>query len=149
MSLKEKITEDMKIAMRAQDKDRLAVIRLILAALKQREVDERITLSDEQILSILNKMVKQRQDSIAQFEEGKRFDLAAKEQAEIKVIQTYLPTPLDEQALNQIIQQAIQQSQANSPKDIGKVMALVKSQVQGKADMTIVSMKVKALLGTS
>ncbi|TAK75740.1 MAG: GatB/YqeY domain-containing protein [Gammaproteobacteria bacterium] len=146
MSIKEKILEDMKTAMRAQEKERLATIRLIMAALKQREIDERIVLTDEQILAVLNKMIKQRRDSITQYEAGHRADLAQKEAEEIRVIQQYLPAQLGEAEVDQIITAAIQESGAASAKDMGKVMGLVKAKVQGKADMMIVSAKVKERL---
>jgi uncharacterized protein YqeY len=145
--LKAKIQEDMKTAMRSQEKERLATIRLIMAALKQREVDERIELSDEQILAILNKMIKQRRDSISQFEAGNRLDLAKKEADEITVIQSYLPAQLNESEITTAVKSAIQESGATSAKDMGKVMGLLKTQLQGKADMTVVSAKVKELLG--
>lgn len=146
-SIKDLILEDMKTAMRAQDKDGLSTIRLILATLKQREVDERITLSDEQILLTLNKMIKQRRDSIAQFEAGGRADLAEKEAAEVRCIQRYLPSPLSDMELEALIAAAIQETNAASARDMGKVMAIIKTKAQGKADMTVVSAKVKARLG--
>ncbi|OGT40124.1 MAG: glutamyl-tRNA amidotransferase [Gammaproteobacteria bacterium RIFCSPHIGHO2_12_FULL_38_14] len=145
-AIKDKIVSDMKDAMRAQDKDRLAIIRLILAALKQREVDERIELNDEHVLAILNKMIKQRRDSIAQYEAGNRQDLAQKEAYEIRVIQTYLPTQMTESEVMQAVDAAIAETGASSPKDMGKVMGLLKSKLQGKADMTVVSSKVKERL---
>jgi uncharacterized protein YqeY len=145
-SIKDKILEDMKTAMRAQEKERLATIRLIMAALKQREVDERIVLSDEQILATLNKMIKQRRDSITQFEAGNRPDLADKEKAEVRVIQEYLPTQMSEAEIEQAVTAAIQESGAASAKDMGKVMGALKSKLQGKADMTVVSAKVKEKL---
>jgi uncharacterized protein YqeY len=147
-TIKEKILEDMKIAMRSHEKDRLSAIRLILAALKQREVDERIILSDEQIIVTLNKMIKQRRDSITQYEAGKRMDLAQKEAEEIRIIQHYLPAQLSETEVILAVTAAIQESGATSVKDIGKVMALLKSRLQGKADMAIVSNKVKQQLAT-
>ncbi len=145
-SIKDKILEDMKTAMRGQEKDRLGTIRLILAALKQREVDERIVLSDEQIIAILNKMIKQRRDSISQFEAGNRADLAQKEKEEIRIIQQYLPAQLSEAEIEQAVSAAIQEAGASSAKDMGKVMGLLKSKLQGKADMTVVSIKVKEKL---
>lgn len=144
--IKEKILEDMKTAMRQQEKDRLLAIRLIMAALKQREVDERITLTDEQILATLNKMIKQRRDSISQFEAGNRPDLAQKEAEEIRIIQCYLPAQLTEAEIEVEVAAAIQESGAASAKDMGKVMGLLKTKIQGKADMTIVSTKVKERL---
>lgn len=137
----------MKTAMRSQEKERLATIRLILAALKQREVDERIVLSDEQILATLNKMIKQRRDSITQFEAGNRADLAQKEAEEVRVIQAYLPAQLSEAEIEQEVASAIAESGASSAKDMGKVMGALKAKLQGKADMTVVSAKVKAQLG--
>lgn len=145
--LKDKITEDMKTAMRGQMKERLATIRLILAALKQREVDERIELNDEQVLAILNKMIKQRRDSVTQYEAGNRPDLAAKELEEIKLIQEYLPAQLSEAEVLQAIADAITESGAASAKDMGKVMGVLKAKLSGKADMTVVSAKVKEKLG--
>ena len=146
-TIKDKITEDMKTAMRSQDKDRLGVIRLILAALKQREVDERIVLTDEQILQILNKMIKQRRDSISQFEAGNRPDLVQKEMQEVTIIQSYLPAQLSEDEIVEAVKEAIKESGAASAKDMGKVMGALKAKIQGKADMTVVSAKVKELLG--
>jgi uncharacterized protein len=146
-SIKEKIVEDMKTAMRSQAKERLSAIRLIMAAMKQREVDERIELTNEQILVTLNKMIKQRRDSISQYEAGNRPDLAKREAEEIRVIQEYLPTPLTEPEIDQAIATAIQESGAASAKDMGKVMSVLKTKIQGKADMTVVSAKVKERLG--
>ena len=146
VTIKDKIVEDMKTAMRAHEKERLGTIRLILAALKQREVDERIVLSDEQILATLNKMIKQRRDSITQYEAGHRQDLAQKEAEEIRIIQQYLPAQLTESEITQAILAAISESGANSPKDMGKVIGLLKAKMQGKADMTVVSTKVKEKL---
>lgn len=145
-AIKGQIQEDMKTAMRSQDKERLATIRLILAALKQREVDERITLTDEHVLAILDKMLKQRRESITQYEAGNRPDLAEKEAAEIKVIQAYLPEQLSETDITALIDAAIQESGATSAKDMGKVMAVLKPKVQGRADVGAVSAKVKERL---
>jgi uncharacterized protein YqeY len=142
-TIKEQIQEDMKAAMRAQEKERLATIRLILAALKQREVDERITLTDEQVLSILDKMLKQRRESIAQFEAAKRDDLVQKESEEMKVIQQYLPSQLSSAEIDALIEAAIQETGAASVKDMGKVMGIVKPKVQGRADVGAVSNKIK------
>lgn len=142
-TIKAKISEDMKTAMRSQEKERLGTIRLILAALKQREVDERIILTDEQIITILDKMIKQRRESIAQYQAGNRNELAAKEQQEILVIQAYLPAQLSADELNQLIQAAIRETGASSARDMGKVMGLLKPKVQGRADMTEVSNQVK------
>ncbi len=147
VTIKDKITEDMKNAMRGQLKDRLSTIRLILSALKQREVDERIVLTDEQILATLNKMIKQRRDSISQYEAGNRQDLADKEAAEIKVIQEYLPAQLTDSEVEQAIAAAISESGASSGKDMGKVMGVLKAKLAGKTDMTVVSAKVKEKLG--
>lgn len=146
MTIKDTITEDMKTAMRSHDKERLATIRLILSAIKQREVDERIILSDEQILLTLNKMIKQRRDSISQYEAGNRPDLAKIEAAEILVIQQYLPAQMPEAEVEQAVIAAIQTSGATSAKDMGKVMGILKTNLQGKADMTLVSAKVKEKL---
>ncbi len=146
MSLKARITEDMKTAMRAGEKDRLGVIRLILAALKQREVDERIELDDAQILAILEKMLKQRRDSIEQFSAANREDLAAIERAEVLVIQTYLPAQLSSEELDAIVAKAIVDSGATSAREMGKVIGLVKPQVAGRADMGQISELIKAKL---
>ncbi|HTP39035.1 MAG TPA: GatB/YqeY domain-containing protein [Steroidobacteraceae bacterium] len=147
MALKERITEDMKSAMRAGEKDRLAVIRLILAALKQREVDERIVLDDAQVLAVLEKMVKQRRESIAQFEAGNRADLVAKEQAELTQLAAYLPAQLGDAELDAMISDAIAATGATSVKDMGKVMGLIKSKAAGRADMATVGARIKARLG--
>ncbi len=147
MSLKDQITTDMKTAMKAGEKDRLAVIRLIQAAIKQREVDERIVLDDAQVLSVLEKMLKQRRDSITQFEAAARTDLADKEKAEVAVIQAYLPAALDAAELDAIIAAAIADSGAAGARDMGKVVALVKPRVAGRADMGQVSGLIKARLG--
>ena len=144
--LKARITDDMKAAMRAGEKDRLGVIRLILAALKQREVDERIELDDAQVLGILEKMVKQRRDSIEQYTAANREDLAAVERAEVEVIQTYLPAPLSAAELDAIVAKAIADSGATSAREMGKVIGLVKPQVTGRADMGQVSELIKARL---
>lgn len=144
--LKARITDDMKAAMRAGEKDRLGVIRLILAALKQREVDERIELDDPQVLAILEKMVKQRRDSIEQYTAANREDLAAVERAEVEVIQTYLPAPLSAAELDAIVAKAIADSGATSAREMGKVIGLVKPQVTGRADMGQVSELIKARL---
>ena len=146
MSLKEKITEDMKNAMRAGEKERLATIRMILAAIKQREVDERIQLDDSQVLAALEKMIKQRKEAIAQFEAGGRSDLVAKESAEIAVLQAYLPAQLTDAEVEALIAAAIASTGATSIKDMGKVMGVVKAQAQGKADMAKVSARIKQKL---
>jgi len=147
MALKERITEDMKSAMRAGDKQRLGTIRLALAAIKQREVDERITLDDPQVLSVLEKMLKQRREAITQFESGGRADLVAKETAEIGVLQGYLPAQMSPVELDALITEAITATGAASIKDMGKVMAAVKPKVQGRADMGAVSARIKQKLG--
>jgi|SRR5579862_3555008 len=142
-AIKDRILEDMKAAMRSQEKERLSTIRLVLAALKQREVDERITLTDQDVIAILNKMIKQRHDSVSQYEAGNRADLAQKEAAEIKLIQQYLPAQLSSEEVELAISSAIKESGASSAKDMGKVMGLLKTKLQGKADMTVVSNLVK------
>ena len=147
MTLKERITEDMKTAMRSGEKDRLAVIRLLQAAIKQREVDERIVLDDAQITSVLEKMIKQRKESIVAFEKGARADLVAKETAEIAVLQPYLPAQLSDADLDVIIAEAIASTGAASIKDMGKVMGVVKTKAAGKADMGAVGARIKAKLG--
>jgi len=145
-TIKDRILEDVKAAMRSQDKDKLSTLRLITAAFKQREVDERITLTDEQIIATLNKMIKQRRDSISQYQAGNRADLAEKEAAEVALIQTYLPSQLSATEVDQAILAAIQEANATSAKDIGKVMNVLKSKIQGKADMSMVSARVKERL---
>jgi uncharacterized protein len=147
MSLKDRITEDMKNAMRAKDAERLGTIRMITAAIKQREVDERITLDDAQVLSVVEKMIKTRKESIAQFQAGGRADLVAKEQKEIDLLQAYMPAQLSETELDALIAESIAQSGAASIKDMGKAMALLKQKAAGKADMAAVSAKLKAKLG--
>ena len=147
MTLKERITEDMKAAMRASEKERLSTIRLVQAAIKQREVDERITLDDTQVLVVLEKMVKQRKESIAQFEQGGRKDLADKERREIELLQAYLPAQLSDGELDALIRDAVAATGAASIKDMGKVMGVVKSKAAGRADMAAVGARVKALLG--
>jgi uncharacterized protein YqeY len=145
--LKRQITEDMKAAMRAQEKERLATIRLILAAIKQREVDERIELSDTDVLAVLDKMLKQRRESITQFEQAGRNDLAAREQAEMSIIQHYLPVALSEAEIDKLIADAIAAAGAAGVKDMGKVMGILKPQLQGRADMAAVSARIKQRLG--
>lgn len=146
MALKERITEDMKAAMKAGEKERLATIRLALAAIKQREVDERITLDDAQVLAVLDKMIKQRREAITQFHSGGRADLVAKETAEIGVLQGYLPAQMGEAELDELIAQSIAAAGATSVKDMGKVMALVKPKAQGRADLGAVSARIKQKL---
>jgi uncharacterized protein YqeY len=145
--LKAQIIDDMKAAMKGGEKARLGVIRLITAAIKQREVDERIELDDEQVLVVLDKMVKQRRDSIKQYTDAGREDLAAIEQAEVEIIQTYLPAALSEDEIAAIVEAAIAQTGASSMADMGKVMGIVKPQVQGRGDMGAISGIVKQKLG--
>ena len=146
MTLKQQLTEDMKTAMRGGDKDRLGVIRLILAAVKQREVDERIELDDAQTLAVLEKMVKQRKDSISQYEAANRQDLADVERAEMRVIETYLPAKLGDEEIDALITAAIAETGASSPRDMGKVVAAVKEKAAGRADMGVVSGRIKTRL---
>lgn len=146
MSLKLQITEDMKTAMRAKDTARLGAIRLLLAAMKQREVDERIELSDADVISIIEKMIKQRRDSISQFEAANRQELADAEKFEINVLQTYMPQPLSEDDVATAVAEAIAASGAKSPQEMGKVIALLKPKLAGRADMGKVSALVKARL---
>jgi uncharacterized protein len=146
MTLKERITEDMKSAMRAGEKDRLAVVRLILAAIKQREVDERITLDDTQVLSVLEKMAKQRKESITQFESGGRADLVAKESAELLIVQSYLPAQMTDAEVDALIAEAIASTGASSVKDMGKVMGVVKAKAAGRADMALLGARIKQKL---
>jgi uncharacterized protein len=147
VSLKERITDDMKAAMRAGEKERLGVIRMITSAIKQREVDERIALDDAQVLSVLEKMIKQRKESLVQFQAGNRQDLVDKESAEITLLQTYLPSQLSAAELDALIVEAIAASGAASIKDMGKVMGIIKAKAQGRADMGAVGAKIKAKLG--
>ena len=146
MSLKERITEDMKAAMRAKDKERLGTIRLLTAAMKQKEVDERIELDDVAVIAILDKMLKQRKDSIEAFEKGARQDLADKETAEVKVLQIYLPARLSPDEVAAEVRAIVAELGAKGPGDRGKVMGAVKSRLAGKADMGQVSAAVKAAL---
>jgi len=146
MSLKAQLTEDMKANMKCGDKQKLAVIRLINAAIKQREVDERIEMNDEQVLSILEKMLKQRKDSISQFEAAGRHDLADIEKYESGIIQAYLPQPLAQDEIDALIAQAIIDTGADGPQAMGKVIAVLKPQMAGRADMGKVSGQVKAAL---
>jgi len=147
MSLKGRIQDDIKTAMKAGDKDRLKVLRLVSAAIKQVEVDERKTLDDVAVLGILNKMVKQRRDSIAQYTDGNRQDLADIEAAEIAVIEGYLPTRLTDDELEEMIDEAIAQSGAKNIRDMGKVMGMIKTKAAGRADMGTVGAMVKERLG--
>jgi uncharacterized protein len=147
MSLKERITDDMKAAMRSGEKERLGLIRMITSAIKQREVDERITLDDAQVLSVLEKMIKQRKESLVQFQAGNRQDLVDKEAAEITLLQGYLPSQLSDSEIDALISEAIGATGAASIKDMGKVMGLIKGKAQGRADMAAVGAKIKAKLG--
>lgn len=133
--------------MRAGEKERLGVIRMITSAIKQREVDERITLDDAQVISVIEKMIKQRREAVAQFQAGQRADLVAKENAEIALLQGYLPQQLTESELDALIVEAIAATGATSVKDMGKVMGIIKSKAQGRADMAAVGAKIKAKLG--
>jgi uncharacterized protein YqeY len=146
MSLKQQLTDDMKAAMKGGEKDRLGVIRLINAAIKQREVDERIEITDAIVTAVLEKMVKQRKDSITQYEAGNREDLAAIERYELGVIQAYLPAQMDEAALEAEVVKAIADSGAAAASDMGKVMAVLKPRIAGKADMGLASTLVKRKL---
>ena len=146
--IKTQISNDVKDAMRSKDKDRLAALRLILAAFKQKEVDDRIELSDEQSISILNKMAKQHRDSIEQFGQANRDDLIKKEQLELDIIESYLPEKLSEEEVNLLIDEAISETGANSVKDMGKVIGLLKGKLQGQADMGEVSRLIRGKLGS-
>ncbi len=146
MSLRDQITEDMKTAMRAKDAPRLSAIRLLLAALKQREVDERIELTDSDVLAIIEKMIKQRRDSIEQFEKGARQDLADKEKFEITVLQGYMPAAMSAAEVDAAVAEAISSSGARAMADMGKVMAVLKPRLAGRADLGKVSALVKARL---
>jgi uncharacterized protein YqeY len=146
MSLKERITEDMKAAMRAGEKQRLSLIRMITSAIKQREVDERILVDDTQVLSVLEKMIKQRKESLVQFQAGNRQDLVEKEAAEIALLQGYLPSQLNAAEIEALINEAVAASGATSIKDMGKVMAVVKTKAQGRADLGKVGAIIKAKL---
>src|SRR5262249_5523074 len=146
MALKDRITEDMKTAMRAGEKERLATIRLILSGIKQREVDERITLDDGQVLAVVEKMIKQRKEAIVQFEAGGRPDLVAKEAAEIAVLPTDPPAQLSDSEIDQLINEAMASTGATSIKDMGKVVGAVKAKAQGRADMGAVSARIKQKL---
>ena len=146
MSLKDQITEDMKNAMRAKDTARLGTIRLLLAAMKQKEVDERIELDDGTVVAIIEKLIKQRKDSISQFQAANRDDLVAIENAELIVLQTYMPEQMSEAEVAAVVAKAVAEVGATGPQDMGKVMGLVKSQLAGKADMGVVSAQVKAAL---
>jgi uncharacterized protein YqeY len=147
MSLKQRLDEDVKAAMRARDRDRLGTLRLITAAIKQREVDERIVLDDAQVLAVLDKMVKQRRESIAQFDAAGRTDLSDKERFELGILQEFLPAALTPAEIDRLIADAVTASGAQGARDMGAVMALLRPQVQGRADMSDVSRRVKARLG--
>jgi uncharacterized protein YqeY len=147
MPLKDSITEDMKSAMKAGDKDRLKVVRLILAAIKQVEVDSRKELDDTAVLGVLDKMVKQRRDSVEQFSKGHREDLADIERAEIEVLESYLPAKMDDAELDALIDEVIAATGAESIRDMGKVMGAIKARAAGRADMGAVGSRVKARLG--
>jgi len=147
MSLKARITEDMKNAMRSGEKDRLGLIRMLQAGIKQREVDERIELDDTQVLAVIDKMIKQRKDSVEQFRAGGREDLASKEAAEIDWLTGYLPAQLTDAEVDAVIKDAIAATGAASMKDMGKVMGMVKPKAQGRTDMGALSARVKAALG--
>ncbi|MFC4523990.1 GatB/YqeY domain-containing protein [Cupriavidus pinatubonensis] len=146
MSLKARINDDMKAAMRARETERLGTIRLLLAAIKQREVDERIELDDTAVLAVVEKLLKQRKDSITQFEQAGRDDLVQKEQAEVEVLKVYMPAALSEAEVAAAVQQAVTETGAAGPQDMGKVMGVLKAKLAGRADMTAVSAQVKAVL---
>ena len=146
-SLKGRITDDMKAAMRSGEKERLGVIRMLTAAIKQREVDERISLDDAQVLSVLEKMIKQRKESLVLFQAGNRPDLVAKESGEIALLQGYLPSQLSDSEIDVLIADAIASTGAASIKDMGKVMGIIKGKAQGRTDMAAVGAKIKAKLG--
>lgn len=145
-SVKQRIQDDVKTAMRGKDKERVSTLRMILAAIKQKEIDENIELDDVQTLAVLDKMVKQHRDSIAQFQQGGRADLVDKETRELAIVQSYLPTPLTDAEINALLHQAIQETGAKSIQDMGKVMAVLKPKVQGRADMGRISGLVKGKL---
>jgi uncharacterized protein YqeY len=148
MSLKDRITEDMKAAMRAKESERLGTIRMLTAAIKQREVDERIQLDDVQVLTVIEKMIKMRKESIEQFKSGNREDLVAREAKEIELLQAYQPAQLSEAEVDALIREAIAESGATSIKEMGKAMALLKQKAQGRADMATASAKLKAKLSS-
>lgn len=148
MTLKKQVLDDIKNAMKAGEKDRLGVLRMLSAAIKQREVDERIDMDDAQVIAVVEKMIKQRRESIRQYTDGGRPELAAKEEAEITLLEPYLPEQLSDAELDQLIAAAIESTGASEMKDMGKVMGQLKPQIQGKADMGAVSAKIKAKLGS-
>ncbi|MDW8324474.1 MAG: GatB/YqeY domain-containing protein [Burkholderiales bacterium] len=147
MSLKTRIAEDMKAALRARESGRLSAIRLLLAAVKQREIDERCELDDAGVIAVIDKLIKQRRESAAQYETAGRPELAAAERAEIEVLKAYLPQPLSSDELDALVRQALSETAAAGARDIGKVMAWLKPHVTGRADMAAVSARVKAALG--
>ena len=147
MSLKARITEDMKAAMRSGEKDRLSCIRMLQAGIKQREVDERVELGDAEVLAVIEKMIKQRKESVTQFQAGNRPDLVAKESAEIALLGAYLPAQLGAAELDALIREAIAATGASSMKDMGKVMGALKPKVQGRTDMGALSARIKSALG--
>lgn len=146
MTLKDRLSEDVKDAMRARDKARLSVLRMATAAIKQREVDERIELGDDDVTAVIEKMIKQRRESVKQYREGQREDLATAEEAEIEVLKVYLPEPLDEAAVESLIEEIIAATGASSMKDMGKVMGQIKARAQGRVDMGAVSARIRARL---
>jgi uncharacterized protein YqeY len=147
MSLKERITEDMKAALRARESARLSTVRLLLAAIKQKEVDERVVLGDADVLAVIEKMIKQRRESIAQYEKGGRADLAAAEQAELEILAAYLPAQLSAEEVDATIAAAVAETGAAGVKDMGKVMGVLKGRLAGRTDMGALSARVKARLG--
>jgi uncharacterized protein YqeY len=146
MTLKTRLNDDVKTAMRARDKARLGVLRMTMAAIKQREVDERIELGDEDITAVIEKMIKQRRESVRQYRDGGREDLASVEEAEIEVLKVYLPEPLDEAAVGALIEEVIAATGASSMADMGKVMGQIKARAQGRVDMGAVSARIRARL---
>jgi uncharacterized protein YqeY len=148
MSLKDRLTEDMQTALKAGDKARLSVLRMALAGVKQREVDTRRPLDDAGVQTVIERMIKQGRDALAQFRDGGRQDLVAKEEAELAVLATYLPKPLDDNELDALIAEAIETSKASSTKDLGKVMAVIKTKAAGRVDMGAISARVRAMLTT-
>ena len=144
--LKKRITDDMKSAMKAKDKQALKAVRMILEAIKQKEIDERIELDDAQVMTVIQKMVKQRKDSISQFSDAGRSDLVEIEEAELETINNYMPEQLSDEEVESVVDKAINDSGANSMKDMGKLMGILKSQLQGKADMSLVSQLIKSRL---
>ncbi len=144
--LKKSITDDMKSAMKAKDRQALKAVRMILEAIKQKEIDERIELDDAQVMTVIQKMVKQRKDSISQFSDAGRTDLVEIEEAELEIINNYMPEQLSDEEVESVVDRAINDSGANSMKDMGKLMGMLKSQLQGKADMSLVSQLIKSKL---